>query len=83
LGAENVEYRDMAFEDLITKINLFLSDVEHEPEDPHELLEQLHLEINQMRATGQPVPDDLARLVKALEDEFSLRGMSNGDSDGS
>lgn len=73
----------MAFEDLIAKINLFLSDVENDPEDPHELLEQLHLELNQMRATGQPIPDDLARLVKALEDEFTLRGTTDPDANGS
>ena len=73
----------MAFEDLIAKINLFLSDVENDPEDPHELLEQLHLELNQLRATGQPIPEDLARLVKALEDEFSQRGLSNTDGNSS
>ena len=63
----------MAFESLIEKINLFLSDVENEPEDAHEMLEQLHLELNQMRATGQPIPDDLARLEKQLEEEFTER----------
>ncbi len=63
----------MAFEDLIAKINLFLSDVESQPADAHEQLEKLHLELNQLRATGQPIPDDLARLEKLLEEEFSLR----------
>lgn len=61
----------MAFEDLIIKINLFLSDAVNQPEDAHEQLEQLHLELNQMRATGQPIPDDLARLEKRLMEEFS------------
>jgi len=75
----------MAFEDLIARINLLFSDMEHEPEDPHELLEQLHLELNQMRATGQTVPHDLALLEKRLEEEFSARprtlrvGESAGD----
>ncbi len=73
----------MAFEDLITKINLFLSDVENDPEDSHELLEQLHLELNQLRASGQPIPADLARLVEALEDEFSVRGLPSPDGNGS
>jgi F0F1-type ATP synthase membrane subunit b/b' len=63
----------MAFEELIARINLFLSDVENEPEDAHEILEQLHLELNQLRATGQPIPEDLARLEKQLEQEFSER----------
>ena len=61
----------MAFEDLIARINLFLSDVENEPKDAHEILEQLHLELNQLRATGQPIPDDLARLERQLDEEFS------------
>lgn len=63
----------MAFEDLIAKIDLFLSDVENEPKDAHEMLEQLHLELNQLRATGQPIPEDLARLEKQLEEEFTRR----------
>lgn len=71
----------MSFENLIAKIDLFLSDVENDPEDPHELLEQLHLELNQLRAMGQPIPEDLAKLVKALEDEYTVRGFKAPDSD--
>ena len=63
----------MAFENLIDRINLFLSDVENDPEDAHEMLEKLHLELNQLRATGQPLPDDLARLERQLEEEFGKR----------
>ena len=63
----------MAFEDLIAKIDLFLSDIDIKPEDAHERLEQLHLELNQMRATGQPLPDDLIRLEKRLDEEFKSR----------
>lgn len=61
----------MAFEELIVRLNLFLSDVEREPEDAPEILEQLHLELNQLRATGQPIPEDLARLERQLHAEFS------------
>jgi chaperonin cofactor prefoldin len=71
----------MAFEDLIAKINLFLSDVENAPEDAHERLEQLHLELNQLRATGQPIPEDLARLEKRLEEEFSRDNPAAGPTD--
>ena len=60
----------MAFEDLIAKINLLLNDMETQPHDAHELLEQVHLELNQLKATGQPLPDDLIRLEKQLEKEF-------------
>jgi len=61
----------MSFEDLMARINLLIRGAEQEPEDAHELLDQLHLELNQMRATGQPIPEDLARLERRLEDEFA------------
>ncbi len=63
----------MTFEDLIVKINLLLSEMEKKPEDLHEMFEQIHLELNQLKATGQPLPDDLVRLEKQLEQEFLAR----------
>ena len=60
----------MAFEDLIVKINLLLSEMQNNPEDAHEMLEQVHQELNQLKATGQPLPDDLVRLEKQLEHAF-------------
>lgn len=60
----------MAFEELLTRVNMLLTDMENLPEDAHELLEQLNQEINQLRATGQPVPEDLAQLQKRLQAEF-------------
>ncbi len=62
----------MAFEELKTRLNMLLTDMENVPEDAHELLEQLNLEINQFKATGQPVPDDLARLQAQLQKEFQV-----------
>jgi len=63
----------MAFEDLIVKINLLLSEMHNNPEDSHEMLEQVHQELNQLKATGQPLPNDLVRLEKQLEQEFLSR----------
>lgn len=60
----------MAFEDLVTRINLLFAEMDNQPEDAHELLEQIRLELNQLRATGQPLPEDLVRLEKRLEEEF-------------
>ena len=31
---------------------------------------QLHMKLNELRAFGMPVPDDLLRLEKQLEEEF-------------
>jgi predicted nuclease with TOPRIM domain len=60
----------MAFDDLITKINMLFVEMENQPKDASELLEQIRLELNQLKATGQPLPDDLVRLEKRLEEEF-------------
>ncbi len=63
----------MAFEAILARINLLVGQLESEPEDTHELLDQLHLELNQLKATGQPIPEDLAKLEKWLDEEFSKR----------
>ena len=41
----------MAFEELKTRLNMLLTDMENVPEDAYELLEQLNLEINQFKAS--------------------------------
>ncbi|MDF1779056.1 MAG: hypothetical protein P1V13_23800 [Rhizobiaceae bacterium] len=61
----------MAFDDLITRINLLFMEMENQPEDAHELYENIHMELNQMRATGQPLPDDLVKLEERLHQEFA------------
>ena len=60
----------MAFEDLITRINMLFVEMENQPEDAAELLEQIRLELNRLRATGQPLPEDLVKLEERLEREF-------------
>ena len=64
----------MAFEGLITRLNMLFNDMENQPEDEHELLEQIHMELSQMRATGQPLPQDLLDLEDRLNAEFEKRG---------
>jgi hypothetical protein len=63
----------MAFDDLITRINLFFSEADNEAEDAHQVLEQLHAELAQLKATGQPLPADLVRLEALLDQEFKSR----------
>lgn len=64
----------MAFEGLITRLNMLFNDMENQPEDDHELLEQIHLELMQMKATGQPMPRDLVEFEERLNAEFEKRG---------
>ncbi len=63
----------MAFDDLITRINLFFNEAENEAEDAHQVLEQLHAELAQLKATGQPLPEDLVKLEALLDEEFRSR----------
>lgn len=60
----------MAFEDLKAELALLLNQMENQPEDRHELYLQIREKLNEMRAFGMPLPDDLVRLEKELEAEF-------------
>jgi len=60
----------MAFEDLKAQIGLLVSQINNQPEDVHELYEQLHQKLNELRATGQPLPNDLVELERRMLKEF-------------
>lgn len=61
----------MAFEDLQAEIGVLLTRMQNEPEDRHELYLQLQERLNEIKAFGLPIPDDLKELEAALEAEFS------------
>jgi len=61
----------MAFEDLKAELSLLLNQMENQPEDRHELYLQVREKLNEMRAFGMPLPDDLVRMEKDLENEFT------------
>ena len=60
----------MSFEDLKARFMLLFTEMENQPEDLHELHEMLHEKLNELRATGMPLPDDLVQLERRLEEEF-------------
>ena len=66
----------MAFEDLKAEIALLLNQMENQPEDRHELYLQVREKLNEMRAFGMPVPEDLVHLEKELEAEFTAEQKS-------
>jgi len=68
----------MAFEDLITRLNMLFIEMENQPEDASELLEQIRLELNQLKATGQPLPEDLVRLEERLDKELAASAEKDG-----
>lgn len=60
----------MAFEDLKAQISLLVSQINNQPDDVHELYELLHQKLNELRATGQPLPKDLIQLERRMLKEF-------------
>lgn len=60
----------MAFERLQAEIGLLLGQMNNQPEDKHELYEQLHQKLNELKALNQPLPADLVALEKKLLKEF-------------
>lgn len=52
----------MAVEEREAEIAFLLTKLEDQPEDRHEIYLQLREKLNMMRASGMPLPDDLARL---------------------
>jgi phage-related holin len=61
----------MAFDTVTAEIGLLLTRMQNEPEDRYELYEQLREKLNELRAFGMPVPQDLEDLAAALEAEFT------------
>ncbi len=61
----------MAFENVQAEIGILMTRMQNEPEDRHELYLQLMEKLNEIRAYGMPLPQDLVDLEKALEEEFA------------
>jgi len=68
----------MAFEDLKAELALLINQMENQPEDRHELYLQVREKLNEMRAFGMPLPEDLVRLEEELEAEFAAAKSSKG-----
>ena len=56
----------MAFEAIKAEIRALLEGSIDEPEDVREMHQQLLERLNQMKATGMPLPDDLVELEHQL-----------------
>jgi len=61
----------MAFDDVQAELGILLTRMQNEPTDKHELYLQLMEKLNELKAFGMPLPQDLVDLEKALEAEFS------------
>jgi hypothetical protein len=65
------EERNMAFEDKEAELGLLLTRMQNEPDDLHELYEQIRLKLNEMKAYGMPLPADLVQFEHDIEAEFA------------
>jgi hypothetical protein len=64
----------MALESLKAQISLLLEEMVNQPEDQHEIQEQLREKLQELRAMGLPLPADLVALEKRLDDDFYAEG---------
>ena len=62
----------MALESLKTQISLLLEEMVNQPEDEHEIQEQLREKLRELRAMGLPLPADLVALEKRLDDDLDV-----------
>ncbi len=61
----------MAFDDLKAELGILMTQMQTQPEDRHELYLQLMEKLNEIKAFGMPLPQDLVAMEKALEAEFA------------
>jgi hypothetical protein len=61
----------MAFDDLKAELALLINQMENQPEDRHELYQQIRERLNEMRAFGMPLPEDLVKFEEQLEAQFA------------
>jgi hypothetical protein len=57
--------------ELLAAASLLVDEMEGEQGDRHEIWLRLQTTLQQLRATGMPLPDDLVRMERELEEEFS------------
>jgi hypothetical protein len=63
----------MAHENVKTELERLVQQIEEQPRERHELYLTLREKLNELRAIGLPVPDDLASLERELQREFASR----------
>ncbi len=66
----------MNMDDIKAELGILLTRMQNEPEDRHELYLMVMEKLNEMKAYGMPLPEDLLKLEAALEAEFAadMRG---------
>jgi hypothetical protein len=63
----------MAFDDLEAELALLINQMDNPPENPHDLYLRIMELLNEYKGLGLPLPDDLVRVEKELEDYFKAQ----------
>ncbi len=58
-------------EELEIALQLALEEMDHTPPDAHEVEFRIKQLLDQMRALGMPLPDDLVELARDLDEKFA------------
>jgi hypothetical protein len=61
----------MSFEDKEAELGLLFTRMQNEPEDWGELYELIRQKLNELKAYGMPLPQDLVEFERDLEVEFA------------
>lgn len=69
----------MTFDEFTAEIGLLVSRMQNEPDDAHEIYQVLKERLNEMRAYGMPLPQDLVELEQKLEADFGRGDDGGGD----
>ena len=60
----------MAFDDLEAELALLINQMDNPPENPHDVYLRIMELLNEYKGLGLPLPDDLVRVERELEDYF-------------
>ncbi len=67
----------MAFDAIKAEIDLLMTRLAGQPEDRHELHELIRERLNQLKAMGMPLPEDLVELELELSEDETSTGPQN------
>ena len=67
----------MDAKELIAAINLLVEQMDHEADDLHEVHLKLRQQLDRLKATGLPLPDDLVELERSLT--INVEGAEPGE----
>lgn len=66
----------MAFDDLKAELALLINQMDTPPENPHDLYLRIFEKLNEFKALGLPLPEDLVRVEKELGAYFKAQQLA-------